>query len=452
MTAVDLLELARSVAGSARNGEQIEAYAVRTRETDVEVFNGEIESLAVAGVQGVGIRVVADHRQGFAWVGSLDAGLVSETLKEARDNATFAEPDEWTGLATPADAASAMVPDLDLWRDDLLSVGTDEKVRYAIELDARVSGADPRIRGVESTSYGDGAVEAAVASSTGVEATVRRTVCSASSEAMAEADGQTQTGYGFSVGRTFADLDADQIVAMATERALRLLGARQPKSRRLTVVLDPLVTAQFLGVLSAAFNGESMLKGRSLFLDRVGEQVGAPIVHLADDPTDAMMPGATTHDAEGVPCRRNALVATGVLQGFLHNSATARRAGTTTTGSATRGGYTSTPGVGIRALRLEPGERGPDDIIASLPDALYVQSVSGLHSGTNPISGDFSVGAEGLVVRDGALAEPVREVTIASTLPRMLLDITEIGSDVTALGGSTAGVTLVVSEMTMSGA
>jgi PmbA protein len=452
MTRVDLLELTRGVAATARPGEQVEAYAVRTRETDVEVFGGEIESLAVAGVQGVGVRIVSDHRQGFAWVGSLDAGMVAETIAEARDNATFAEPDEWSGLATPADAAGIAAPDLDLWREELLAVSTDDKVRYAIELDTRVAGADPRIRGVESTSYGDGAVEAAVASSTGVDATVRRTVCSAHSFAMAEADGQTQTGYGFSVGRTFSDLDADHIVAMATERALRLLGARQPKSRRLAVVLDPLVTAQFLGVLSAAFNGESMLKGRSLFLDRVGEAVGSPIIDLADDPTDPLMPGATTHDAEGVPCRRNPLVSAGVLQGFLHNSATARRAGTRTTGSATRAGYTSTPGVGVRALRLEPGARGPDEILASLPDALYVQSVSGLHSGTNPVSGDFSVGAEGLVVRDGALAEPVREVTIASTLPRMLLDIAEIGSDVTPLGGSTAGVTLVVSEMTMSGA
>lgn len=452
MSEVDLLELARSVAGSARKGEQVEAYAVRTRETDVEVFAGEIESLTVAGVQGVGIRIVDDYRQGFAWVGSLDAGLVAETIAEARDNATFAEPDEWTGLATPADVSGTPVPDLDLWREDLLAVGTDEKVRFAIDLDARVAAVDPRIRGVESTGYGDGAVEAAVASSTGVEATFRRTVCSAHSIAMAEADGQTQTGWGFSLGRTFSELDTDLIVSMATDRALRLLGARQPKSRRLTVVLDPQVTAQFLGVLSAAFNGESMLKGRSLFLDRVGEQVGAPIVHLSDDPTDPLMPGATTHDAEGVPCRRNALVSAGVLQGFLHNSATARRAGTATTGSATRGGYVTTPGVGVRALRLEPGTRGPEEIVAALPDALYVQSVSGMHSGTNPVSGDFSVGAEGLVVRDGALAEPVREVTIASTLPRMLLDITEIGSDITAVGGSTAGVTLVVSEMTMSGA
>jgi PmbA protein len=452
MSAVDLLELVKGVVGKAAAGEQVEAYAMRTRETDVDVFRGEIDSLSVAGVQGVGVRVINDHRQGFAWAGTFDADVIAETIAEARDNATFAEPDEWSGLASLEDVGSAAVPDLDLWREELLSVTTDEKVRYALELEQRVANADPRIREVESTSYGDGLVEAAIASTAGVEASFRRTVCSASSEALAEAGGQTESGYGFSIGRTFADLDADRIVAMATERALRLLGAQPLKSRRIAVVLDPLVTASFLGVLAAAFNGESMLKGRSLFLDRAGEAVAAPIVTLFDDPTNVDMPGANTHDAEGVPCRRNPLISEGVLQGFLHNTATARRAGTRTTGSATRAGYTSTPGVGVRALRLEPGTRGPEEIIASLPDALYVQSVSGLHSGTNPISGDFSVGAEGLVIRDGALAEPVREVTIASTLPRMLLDIAEIGSDVTALGGSAAGVTLVVSEMTLSGA
>jgi PmbA protein len=449
---IDLLTLARGVAGSAAPGEQIEAYVVRTRETDIEVFRGEIESLAVAGVQGVGVRVVADHRQGFAWAGTFDADVVAETIAEARDNASFAEPDEWSGLASTDDTATAGVADLDLWREELLAVTTDDKVKYTIDLDARMANADQRIREVESTSYGDGLIESAVASSMGVEAATRRTVCSASASALAEADGQTQSGYGFSIGRAFADLDADQIVAMATERAVRLLGARQPKGRRLPIVLDPLVTASFLGVLSAAFNGESMLKGRSLFRDRVGEAVGAPIVDLVDDPTDALMPGATPYDSEGVPCRRNALVTAGVLVGFLHNSATGRRAGTATTGSATRAGYRSTPGVGVRALKLAPGARDHEAIVASLPDAFYVQSVSGLHSGTNSISGDFSVGAVGLMVRDGALAEPVREVTIASTLPRMLLDISEIGSDVTALGGSAAGVTLVVSEMTMSGA
>ncbi len=140
-----------------------------------------------------------------------------------------------------------------------------------------------------------------------------------------------------------------------------------------------------------------------------------------------------------------------MLTGFLHNVYTGRRAGGGTTGSAVRG-FASTPGVGVRALRLEPGVLSPDEIIARLPDALYVQSVSGLHSGTNPISGDFSVGAEGLLIRDGAFAEPVREVTVASTLQRMLLDIVDIGSDLTFLPGAVAGMTLLISEMTMSGA
>ena len=141
----------------------------------------------------------------------------------------------------------------------------------------------------------------------------------------------------------------------------------------------------------------------------------------------------------------------GVLQGFLHNTYTGRRSGVATTGSAVRGGFKSTPGVGARALHLEPGSLGPDEILASVPTAFFVQAVSGLHSGTNPVSGDFSVGAEGLLVRGGELAEPVREVTIASTLQRILLDVGEVGSDLTWLPGGGAGMTLLVTEMTMSG-
>ena len=132
---------------------------------------------------------------------------------------------------------------------------------------------------------------------------------------------------------------------------------------------------------------------------------------------------------------------------------TGRRAGAAhAPARAVRGGFTSTPGVGARALHLRAGRRGrPSEILASVPEALYVQSVSGLHSGTNPVSGDFSVGAEGLMVRDGEFAEPVREVTIASTLQRMLLDIAEVGADLTWLPGGAAGMTLLVGEMTISG-
>jgi len=117
-----------------------------------------------------------------------------------------------------------------------------------------------------------------------------------------------------------------------------------------------------------------------------------------------------------------------------------------------RAGYKSAPGVGARALRLMPGELSPDELMAKVGDGLVVQSVSGLHSGVNPVSGDFSVGAEGLLVRGGELASPVREVTIASSLQRMLQGVIAVGDDLEWLPSRAAGVTLVVAEMSMSGA
>jgi PmbA protein len=447
----DLIEIAREVARAARDGEQVEAYVVRTRDTDIEVFDGNVESLTTASVEGVGIRVISGQRQGLAWAGSLDAEVIAETLHEARDNAGFGEPDEWYGLASRADMNGDAAPDLDLWRADLAAVPTEEKVRITLELERATKSADPRIRNVESASYGDALAESALVNSLGIEAHTRRTTCYASAVALADDGSGTQSGYGFVAGRTLSDLDLDSIPRDAATRACRMLGAKPAPGRRIPVIFDPLVTRSVLGVLSSAFNGESMLKGRSLFAGRVGEQVGAPFVQLIDDPTDPRAMGAAQYDGDGVPTRRNALIVDGVMQGFLHNVYTGRRSGSGTTASATRG-IGSTPGVGVRALRLEPGAKSPEEILNVAGEALYVQSVSGLHSGTNPISGDFSVGAEGLMVRDGALAEPVREVTIASTLQRMLLDITEVGSDLVFLPGAVAGMTLLVSEMTMSGA
>jgi len=122
------------------------------------------------------------------------------------------------------------------------------------------------------------------------------------------------------------------------------------------------------------------------------------------------------------------------------------------TGNAVRGGFAGTPGVGALALALQPGTRDQPALIADVDDGLLVQSVSGLHSGVNPVSGDFSTGASGMLITNGAVGAPVRELTIASTLQRMLLDIAEVGSDVDWLPMRAAGVSLVIHDVMMSGA
>jgi PmbA protein len=444
----DLLALAEQVAGWAGTGEEVEAYVARSRATDVRAYDGQVEQLSSAETEGVGIRVVAGGRQGFAYAGSLDEAVVRETLAEARDNAAFGTVDEFLALPVP-DGVPAVA--LDLYRPEMATTPTEQKVALALELERAVRAADPRVRGVEEADYGDEEREAAVASSTGVRATWRRTACSLFAYAIAGEGDDTHTGFGVSVGRRPDDLDVGQVAADAALRATRLLGASQPRSRRLAVVLDPWVTAQFLGVLSAALNGEAVLKGRSMFADRVGEVVAVPGVQLVDDPTVPEAFTASPYDAEGLASRRTALVEDGVLRGFLHNTYTGRRSGAGSTASAVRGGFKSTPGVGARALALAPGHQSPEEVLALVGDGLYVQSVSGMHSGANPVSGDFSVGAEGLLIRDGALAEPVREVTVASTLPRMLKGVLAVGDDLQWLPGAVAGLTLALADLTLSG-
>jgi PmbA protein len=445
----ELLDLARRVAGWARDGEQVEAYVSRRQDTEVKAFGGEVESLSSAESEGVGIRVVVGTRQGFAYAGSLDDDAVGETLAEARDNASFATDDPYLGLAQPDGIAPA---DLDLWRDELVGYPTSDKVRLALELEQLVKAGDPRIRQVESAYWGDSAAEAAVASTNGVATGARRTSCYVSAFAIAGEGDETQTGGGYSVGRRPDDIDLGSAAADAVERSTRLLGARKPASRRLVVVLEPRVTATLLAILGGTLNGESVLKGRSLFAERVGEEVAVAALTLVDDPTDPDAYGAARYDAEGLACRRNVLIRDGVLQGFLYNTYAGRRAATPSTGSAVRAGFKSGPGVGARALSVVPGSATAQEIMARVGDGLLVQSVSGVHSGVNPVSGDFSVGAEGLMIRSGAPAEPVREITIASTLQRMLLGVVEIGGDVERLPSSATGLSLAIADVSMSGA
>ncbi len=444
----ELLETAKRVAARAKPGEQVEVFLVREHDTEVRAYNGEVESLTASESHGVGVRVVRDGRQGYAYAGALDESLLSETLAEARDNATFAQPDEFNGVAVDDGVAPA---DVDLFRGDLATLPTDDKVAMAIELERATLAADPRIVGIESAEFVDTIYESAVATNTGIASSTRETGCYLSTYALAEADGETQTGFGFSVGRSPSELDVSVAAADAAVRATRLLGAVKAPTSRLTVVLDPWVTAQLLGIIGHTLTGEAVLKGRSLFAERMGEEVASASITLVDDPTDPAAFTASTVDGEGLATRSTKLIDRGVLSAFLHNSYSGRRSGTASTGSAVRAGFKGAPSVGAQALRILPGSRSPADLIADVDHGLLVQEVSGLHSGVNPVSGDFSTGAEGVMIRGGELAEPIREITIASTLQRLLQDVIEVGNDLEWLPMSAAGTTIAVADVTMSG-
>jgi PmbA protein len=241
------------------------------------------------------------------------------------------------------------------------------------------------------------------------------------------------------------------VASEAAGRAARLLGGTKPGSERLPVVLDPVAASSFLGVLSGALSAESVLKGRSLLADLVGTQVAGEAVTLVDDGRLVEGPAVAPFDDEGVATGRTVLIDRGTLQGYLHNTYTATRAGEASTGNAGRASYRSAPGVSPSNLFLPPGEQTAGALIEGVDRGVYVQDVTGLHSGANPITGQFSVGAAGLRISGGRLAEPLREMTIASTLLDVLRAITVVGADLRFFPGGGGSPTLLVGEMTVAG-
>jgi PmbA protein len=444
----EVLAIADRVVALAQPGEELEAVVTWSSETEARAHQGEVEHFVAAESAGVGVRIVRDHRQGLSWVGVLDDAGLAECVAEARDNAGFGTPDEHAGLAHPD---GVEVPELPLFDERLRSVTPEQKVAIAVELERRLLDADPRMVGVESADYADAVVASAIASTTGIRRAGAETSAYIGTWALATADDDVTTGFGYSVGRTIQDLDVAAAVDEAVDRCVSMFGATRAPSRRTTVVFDPYVCSQFLGVVAELLSGEAVLRGRSPFAGRIGEQVAAAGVTLHDDPLDLLAPTASDIDGEGLACRRVDLVAQGRLVGFLHNAYTARSSGSVSTGSAQRPSHRSAPGVGPRSLRLAPGSGALADVVERTGDGLLVREVAGLHSGVNPTSGDLSVGVEGRIIRGGELAEPVREVTIASTIPRMLLEVADVGDDLTTFPWESAGVTVAIGDVVVSG-
>lgn len=444
----ELLDIANRVIGWANAGEQVEAFVIHRRDTEVKVYEGAIEALSAAESDGVGIRVVSDHREGFAYAGTLDEAVLKDTLQEARDNASFASPEDWVALPEPDGVAPAAV---DLWNDALAGFPTERKVEMALQLDAMVRAADPRIRQVESSNYGDELVERAVASTTGISSSDRRGACSLAAVPIAGEGDDSHIGVGYSVGRDPNQLDMERAVRDAVRDATMLIGATKPKSSKVTVVFDRQVASSIISIIASTLDGDDVLKGRSLFANRLGEEIAGRAIQLTEDPGEVLAYAASVYDAEGLACRPVPLIEDGVLRSFLHNSESARRSGVASTGSAARGSFKTRPGISARAVSLAPGELDEEAILAAVGDGLFVKSIIGANSGVNTISGDISVGAEGLMIRDGQLAEPVRECTIATTIQRLLKEILHVGNDSEWLVGRAAGVTLAVDGISMSG-
>jgi PmbA protein len=452
------MELARIAdraveAATAAGAGDAEAYVEDSVGREIRVFDGEVESLTDAGQRGLGVRCWIDHRSGYAYGTDLTDDGVREIAAAAVEAARVADPDEFAAAPQAADGGAPEIAGL--VDPSLAEWSTERKIELAQGIERTARDEDERVVGVETTVYADEEQRIALASSTGLSGQWEATTAYAYLQAIAEADGDKQTGLGFGMGRAPGALDAEEIGREGAERATSLLGATKPTSRSCPVVLDPIVAASFVGFIGGTLCADSVQRGRSPFADKLGEEVGSVFLTLTDDAIDPDGLNSSPLDAEGSPRGRTTLIESGALAAYLHDSYTARRQGegTRTTANASRSGYRSPPSVSTSNLVVTPGEMSFDELLDEADGGVYVTDVAGLHSGVNPVSGTFSVGATGRLIEDGALAAAADEFTVASDLTSMLKAVAAAGSDPrwVPFGGSVKAPALLIAEMAVGG-
>ncbi len=415
---------------SGNNTAGFEIYVRGSSSTSVEVKEQKLDAFEESQTWGVGIRVLlADGRMGFAYsTGSEDA--VKEAAAKAFENAGNSEPDDGNVIPSKPDAA---YPDFEEYDEGALGVPEQKKIDYAMEVERAARAYDPRIVRIRKASASFSEAEWVILSSSGIKVSSRGTYFSCGVMAVAEEEHESQMGYEFDYKRRLGEMDYGWVGTNAARQAIGLLGAKKSPTGLYPVILENTVTSEFLGVLSASFSADALIKGRSLLAGKVGAKVCSPLINIYDDGLLPGGAGSKSFDDEGIPCRRTPLIVNGVFSGFLHNAYTAKRTGGVSTGNAVRGGFRSQPSVGSNNLYIEKGNATKDELISGVSSGLMVQEVLGMHT-ANPISGDFSVGVSGQWIEGGKVVYPVREAAISGNILSLFSEVETVGSDLRLVG------------------
>jgi PmbA protein len=473
IASADLKQLASDILARALKAGATDAEAVvyEGDEFSTLVRLGQVETLKESGSRAVGLRVfiASGKAQRTASTSSSDFSpdslerLVSGAVTLAR----ITSEDPFAGLPDPSEFGQHDVSDQHLYFDDVNRQPPVDRIRIAREVEAAAMAFDTRIQNSGGGDFDTATSHKIHINSRGFLGEYSRSYCGFSAQPIAhDTDGRMQRNYWYSAARSTCLLEEPVAIGQeAARRTLQRLGARQAKTQQAPVVFSPEVARSIVGNIFDAANGDAIYRHASFFAGMLGERVAGENVTVIDDGTlvfDRVSAceggisgsmksggfGTAPFDGEGLPTRRTILIENGILKSYVTNTYTARKLGlTSSTGNASRS-LAGNPGIGAGNFFLQPGKLTPEQIIADVPNGLYVTETMGF--GVNLVTGDYSQGAAGLWIENGELAYPVEEITIAGNLKEMYKNISAIGNDL-VFRTATAAPTLRIEGMTIAG-
>lgn len=432
-----------ALAIAAKRGVAAEAFLLYERELGLEVSRGEVQSLKQAEQAGMGVRVIKHGRVGFAFTSDLSARMVCDTVDHAVAIADYTSADQYNVLPR----GDYTYPVLDTFDKAIAAATVEEKIDLARQAEDFARAHDKRVTVVERSAYDDNEFVCVIMNTEGVCATGRGNYCGLHIYLVAEEAGDAQTGFAAMSSNHLSDLSPQGLGIEAAARAGRSLGAKTIASAHLPCIMEPVVTARFLSVLAQLVDAGAVQKNKSMLAAKLGQKVAAPVVNLVDDglnPAGISFP----FDAEGVPSNRKKIIENGILKSYLYDTYTAAKDGVQSTGNAQRASFRALPGVGTTNFIIS-GPNRPEALVSDVEQGLYITDVMGMHT-ANPVSGDFSVGAAGIMIEGGRLTFPVRGITIAGNLGQLLQDVDAVGSDLRFFG-SRGAATIRLKSLSIGG-
>lgn len=428
----------------------MELYHSSSNRFQVRVFQGEVDSYTLAQEGGWSFRGRFNGKVGNAYTEVPDEEAVEMLVRDARENAQVIDAEEQPLFF----AGAPRYPDFAGYSDQLAQVSAEDKIAFAKELEASALAADSRVKAANMCIVASLDDTVKIENNKGLQVQDRRNGAYCYLSVVVQAGKDTKTFGRFASSKTFSDLNAGKLAQEAVREALALLGAENMESGDLPVILRREAAATLLGAFAGVFSAENVQKNMSLLKGKLGQNVASPLVTLVDDPLLPEGLFSAPFDAEGVATKAKKVIDNGGLQTYLHNLKTAAKDGVESTGNASKRSYKADIAVAPSNMFIQAGDVALEQMIATMDKGVVVVDLQGAHSGANPVSGDFSLGAFGYLVEGGKIVRPVNQITVAGNFLELLRDVKLVGNDLhfgMPAGGQIGSPSLLVRSLSISG-
>lgn len=405
--------------------DNFEVYFTSSENETIKVFKGEVDTYSNSQNMGISFRVKVDDKMGYSYTESLEDDDVIPLIEKATSNAKVIENLDTVDIY----GEKATYKKIDSFNPNLKNITIDQKIDFLLTAEKTALDLDPRVKSVNYCAIGSGYGENIIKNSKGLDLYHNGNSIYAYIAVVVQDGDSIKNDSAYIVTKDFSEMDPIKLATEAVNKALNKLSSISIESKTYNVIIENDTFADLLGSMSGIFSAEAVQKGVSKLKDKIGEVVASPIVTITDNPHLKNGYGSAPFDAEGVPTLCKSLIKNGVLKTYLYNLKTSKKDSVKTTGNAAKGGYKGTMGISSFNLYLEKGDLSFQELLNKLQNGILITGFSGLHSGLNSISGDFSLATEGFLVENGVITKPLNQVTSAGNFFDLLKNIEYIGTD-----------------------